>query len=172
MIPQFLPCAEQVEGEQPLPQTLGPPPPQVSPAGQAPQLSALPQPSPVIPQFLPCAEQVEGEQPLPQTSGPPPPQVSPAGQVPQLRVPLQSLEMIPQFAPCAAQVVGAQPVVVVVLEVVVVVVVLGGLVVVVLVGARISGAHTIFGVLGATRRFPNWSCHCICGSVAFGHLTL
>jgi hypothetical protein len=52
---------------------------------------------------------------------------------------------------------------------VVVVVVLG---VVVVVTATISGAHTIFGVLGATRRLPNWSCHCTCGSVAFGHLTL
>src|SRR5204863_7298694 len=45
----------------------------------------------------------------------------------------------------------------------------GTVVVVVLV---ISGAQRIFGALGATRRFPNWSCHCTWGSVAFGHLIL
>jgi len=53
MLPQFFPCAEQVVGEQlPDPQTLAvPPPPQLWPEPQVPQLTLPPQPSGIVPQF-------------------------------------------------------------------------------------------------------------------------
>ncbi|HZJ56303.1 MAG TPA: hypothetical protein VFD38_19330 [Myxococcaceae bacterium] len=55
MVPQFLPWAAQVVGVQlPVPQTFEvPPPPQVSPAPQLPQLTLPPQPSGTLPQFWP-----------------------------------------------------------------------------------------------------------------------
>ena len=132
------------------PQTLGvPPPPQVWPAGQLPHWRRPPQPSPAGPQLTPSAAQVVGVHALPQTKGvPPPPQVWPAGQLPHWMTPPQPSPEGPHCTPSAAQVVGVQ------LCIRVVVVVVGAAVVEVLV-ARISGAQSIFGVLGVTVPAPN-----------------
>src|SRR5262245_55921831 len=74
--PQFAPASAQVRGVQrgasappsaaaPVPHTLGPPPPQVWPVGQAPQSSRLPQPSATGPQFAPTWAQVRGMHAVP-----------------------------------------------------------------------------------------------------------
>jgi hypothetical protein len=64
-----------------------PAPPQVSPAGQVPQLIALPHPSPAGPQPIFCTPHDRGTHAPPSGAPhcpemPPPPQVSPVGQVP------------------------------------------------------------------------------------------
>src|SRR3954469_18772586 len=75
----------QLSGKQTL---ATPPPPQVYPVGQAPQVNVPPQPSPTDPQYWPPPEGVQV--PLVQLVGggvprapaaPPPPQVWPVGQV-------------------------------------------------------------------------------------------
>ena len=53
IVPQFFPCAAQVVGVQPPPQTLATPPPQVWGAVQEPQVSVPPQPFEIVPQFFP-----------------------------------------------------------------------------------------------------------------------
>src|SRR5437868_1022136 len=80
---QFAPTAPQTPAV--------PPPPQVWAAEQAPQLTVLPQPSPMTPQYCPFAcWQATGVQfatTAPHTLAvPPPPQVWPAGQTPQSMV--------------------------------------------------------------------------------------
>jgi hypothetical protein len=79
-----------------------PPPPQLVPAGQEPQVKAPPQPSPIVPQYcaLPLVQLV-ATQPagggVPHTPGiPPAPQLVPAGQAPQVTAPPQPLPMVPQ----------------------------------------------------------------------------
>src|SRR5262245_53348021 len=88
-----------------VPHTPGvPPPPQVSPAGQAPQSRVPPQPSPTIPQYLPPGGvQVTAwhiPPPVPQTlATPPPPQVSVPERPPQsIRRP-QPSPIMPQYLP-------------------------------------------------------------------------
>src|SRR5690348_2371017 len=82
------------------PQTLGPPPPQTSPAGQVVpplQSSTLPQPSVAMPQLKPCWAHVLGTHVVPQTpfcGFAPPPHCSFAGHEPQSMVlPQPSLHM-------------------------------------------------------------------------------
>ena len=124
--PQVAPTLAQVRGTQvrpasgapPEPQTLArPPPPQVVPVAQVPQLKSAPQPSATGPQLAPTLAQVRGTQerpasgepPAPQTLGrPPPPHDCPAVQAPQLKSPPQPSATGPQLAPTLAQVRGTQ----------------------------------------------------------------
>jgi len=96
----------QVPASGRAPHTLGvPEPPQLSPAGQVPQSSWPPQPSPTVPQYFPpVCWQVMGVQ-VPgvalQTFATLAPQVCPAGQVPQFIWPPQPLPTVPQYLPFA-----------------------------------------------------------------------
>jgi hypothetical protein len=87
-----------------------PPPPHVSGAVHAPQLSVFPQPSPCVPQLTPSEAHVAGVQMgAPQTLGvPPPPQVVLAGHVePHWRT-LPQPSLIGPQALTAGQVAGTQ----------------------------------------------------------------
>src|SRR5262245_5947124 len=105
--PQVAPAAAQVRGVHiGAPHWLAtPPPPQVCPAEQVPQLMLPPQPSPIVPQVAPAMAQVilgQDSPVAPHLNGTPsPPQVSGAAQVPQFTVPPQPSGASPQVAPIA-----------------------------------------------------------------------
>jgi hypothetical protein len=87
-------------------------PPQVSGAVHVPQLTVLPQPSPMGPQLsvAPHGFGLGVQLGAPQTLGvPPPPHEEPAGQLPQLTVLPQPSPTEPQLTPSAAQVAPSDP---------------------------------------------------------------
>ena len=72
-----------------------------------PQLSTLPQPSPIWPQLAPAPAQVMGVQALPQwLAVPPPPQICGDVQVPQVMEPPQPSGTEPQLSPAGHVVAG------------------------------------------------------------------